>query len=333
MPRDRRREPGRGERTAPGIWRLRLPLPWPGVPHGNAWALADGDGIVLVDTGIHDEESAADLELAMAMVGLRIEDVRLLVCTHAHSDHYGQAAMITERAGCELWMHPNFDHVRKLAEDPDGLMEDRLARALKAGVPAERIESARELRRGRSSGIDRLVEPDRMLSEEVTFRTDHGEWNVVETPGHSPSHVCFFQPERRMLLSGDHLLGKITLYYDFGYSPDPVGEFLSSLERIRGLRARLCLSGHGRTFTDVETHIDGNVSLVNERVGIVAAALAEGPMTAYEITPRLNQLREGADDLILLETFCYLRHLEVAGRAEVTEEDGIERWGEPGAAG
>jgi hypothetical protein len=48
--------------------------------------------------------------------------------------------------------------------------------------------------------------------------------------------------------------------------------------------------------------------------------------TAYEITPGLNALREGADDLILLETFCYLHHLEVEGLAEMTEEDGIERW-------
>ncbi len=326
MPRERTREPGRGERTAPGIWRLRLPLPWPGVPHGNAWALRAGDGIVLVDTGIHDERSGADLELAMAQVGLRVEDVSLLVCTHAHSDHYGQAAMITERAGCELWMHPNYDHIRKLAEDPDGLLEDRLARGLRAGVPPERIERARELRRGSNSGIERLVAPDRPLDETVTFETDHGEWRVIETPGHSPSHVCFFQAERRLLISGDHLLGKITLYYDFGYSHDPVGEFLGSLEKIRGLDARLCLSGHGRTFTDVVPHIDGNVELVTDRVETVAGAIAEGPMTAYEITPRLNALREGADDLILLETFCYLRHLEVLGRAESSEEDGIVRW-------
>ncbi|MCW3048878.1 MAG: fold metallo-hydrolase, partial [Solirubrobacterales bacterium] len=47
----RKRELGRGERVLPGVWRLRLPLPWPGVPHCNAWAVAAGDGIVLFDTG------------------------------------------------------------------------------------------------------------------------------------------------------------------------------------------------------------------------------------------------------------------------------------------
>ena len=94
----RRRELGRGDRVLPGVWRLRLPLPWPGVPHGNAWALAAGDGIVLVDTGMHQPGSLAHLERALEQVNLRLDHVRLLVCTHAHSDHYGQAAPILERA-------------------------------------------------------------------------------------------------------------------------------------------------------------------------------------------------------------------------------------------
>src|SRR5260370_29612054 len=119
----RRRELGRGDRVLPGVWRLRLPLPWPGVPHCNAWALAAGDGIVLVDTGMHEPGSLAQLERALDQVNLRLEHVRLLVCTHAHSDHYGQAAPIVERAGCELWMHPNNEHARRFVSDPDAALE------------------------------------------------------------------------------------------------------------------------------------------------------------------------------------------------------------------
>src|SRR6187200_3779636 len=107
------REPavGRGEKVIPGVWRLRLPLPWPGIPHCNAWAIASGDGIVLVDTGMHEPGSLAHLERALDQVHLKLEHVRLLACTHAHSDHYGQAAPIRERAGCDLWMHPNHEHM------------------------------------------------------------------------------------------------------------------------------------------------------------------------------------------------------------------------------
>ncbi len=63
------KEMARGERVLPGVWRLRLPLPWPGVPHGNAWAVAAGDGIVLFDTGYADEGGTRQLENALAQVG------------------------------------------------------------------------------------------------------------------------------------------------------------------------------------------------------------------------------------------------------------------------
>src|SRR5688500_11820319 len=148
MAEERKPEPGRGERVLPGAWRLRLPLPWPGVPHGNAWALRAGDGIVLVDTGIHSDTSFGELELALRMVGLSVDDVQLLVCTHAHSDHYGQAAAIVERTGCELWMHPDIEHMTAPARDPEASFDERAASAIRSGVPEEMVREGRESRRG-----------------------------------------------------------------------------------------------------------------------------------------------------------------------------------------
>src|SRR5947199_3796624 len=149
----RRRELGRGERVLPGVWRLRLPLPWPGVPHGNAWALAAGDGIVLVDTGYHEPGSLAHLERALDQEGLRLEHVRLLVCTHAHSDHWGQAGPIIERAGCELWMHPHHEHATRSAHDPAAALTRRLEVARQSGVSAAALEQYAERVKGLPSGI------------------------------------------------------------------------------------------------------------------------------------------------------------------------------------
>ena len=115
----RRRELARADRILPGLWRLRLPLPWPAVPHVNAFAVAAGWGVVLVDTGLHEPGALHQLEQAFDQAGLRLEDVRLLVCTHAHSDHYGLAGPIIDATGCELWMHPNHRHMTSAAEDPD----------------------------------------------------------------------------------------------------------------------------------------------------------------------------------------------------------------------
>lgn len=325
----RRREVGRGERVLPGIWRLRLPLPWPGVPHCNAWAVAAGDGIVLFDCGLHEPGSLAHLERAMAQVNLRLEHVRLLVCTHAHADHYGQAQTVVERSGCELWMHGNYEHMLKTARDPDASLDRRIEIARQSGVPEIALAQL-EQRRGSNYGVAGVVLPARELTTGDVVSTDLGRWDVYETPGHAPSHICLHQPERRILISGDHLLGRVSLYYDHGFSPDPAQEFLDSLDVVAALDARLCLSGHGRTFTDVRAHITANRALVAERVGKVRAAIAAEPLTAFEIIPRVY---EGALTLVsgawwLNETLVYLEHLERRGEVErLPGEFGpVEQW-------
>lgn len=324
----RAKEVGRGERVLPGVWRLRLPLPWPGVPHCNAWALAAGDGIVLVDTGIHGPGSLAHLERALAQVSLRLEHVRLLVCTHAHADHYGQAATIVERAGCELWMHPRFEHMERAAQDPAAYLERRLEVAAQSGVSREALETYREARRGNEDfGVAGIVRPDRELLPGVEVETDLGTWTVHETPGHAPSHVCLFQSARRILLSGDHLLGRVSLYYDFGWTPDPAGEFLASLDVVEALDARLCLPGHGRTFTDIAGHIQANRDLVEERLAKIEGAIAATALTPVDVVPHVygHELTAMTANWWLSETLCYLTHLEREGRATRVARD-PDRW-------
>ena len=120
----------------------------------------------------------------------------------------------------------------------------------------------------------------------MTIETDLGAWQVIETPGHAPSHVCLYQPERRLLISGDHLLGRVSLYFDYGYTPDPVGEFLSSLDAsTRSTPGSRWPATAARSPTS-RGHIEANRALVAERLDAVRAALAGGPRTAYEIAPR-----------------------------------------------
>jgi glyoxylase-like metal-dependent hydrolase (beta-lactamase superfamily II) len=279
---------------------------------------------------MHEPGSLANLELALHQVRLRLEDVRLVACTHAHADHYGQAAPIVERAGCELWMHPNHEHAMRPLRDPEDAVTRRIEIARQSGVSEAALEHYAELVKEMPSGIAAWHEPDRALVPGVEIETDLGTWTVHETPGHAPSHVCLFQQERRILISGDHLLGRVSLYYDYGWSPDPVGEFLRSLDVVQALDARLCVAGHARPFTDVGAHIDANRKLVHERLHAVAAALDGEPRTVVEIVPEVygEPLTELNAGWRLSETLCYLRHLEVQGsvRRERVSAEEAERW-------
>jgi glyoxylase-like metal-dependent hydrolase (beta-lactamase superfamily II) len=294
----------------------------------NAWAISAGSGVVLVDTGLAGAGALAQLELGLREAGLKLEHVRLLVCTHAHSDHYGLAGSIVDAAGCELWMHPNHAHMTAHLDDPERMLERRIEVARQSGVPDAVITAAYEARRGQPLGVDRFVEPDRDLLPGVEVETDLGLWQVYETPGHAPSHVCLHQPDRGLLLSGDHLLGRISLYYDFGYTPDPAGEFLESLDVIDRLGVGLCLAGHARPFRDVDRKIEATRGTVLERIERVRACLDGVPKTPFEIVPQFLEDPEPTPMMLnwgLSEVLVYLNHLEMRDHAHRHEGD-VETW-------
>jgi glyoxylase-like metal-dependent hydrolase (beta-lactamase superfamily II) len=314
----------------PGIWRLRLPLPWPGVPHGNAWAVAAGEGIVLFDTGMGGKGRLRQLDLALAQAGFGVEDIGLLVCTHSHIDHYGLAASIVEAAGCELWMHPAWEHVRLLADDPAAALEHRIEVARQSGVPVAALERYREARSGNEeTGIDGIQVPDRDLVPGVEVETDLGAWQVHETPGHAPSHVVLHQPERKLMISGDHLLGRTVLFFDYGHTPDPVGEFLAGLAEVEPLEVELCLPGHGRPFRDPEAKIAEARRQVDELLEKVRQALGAGERTAFEIVAEIvgpENLDTPASAWILQIVLSCLDHMAIQGTVVSIDDTDPQRW-------
>ncbi len=327
---DQRASAPRTERVLPGLWRLRLPLPWPGVPHGNAWVLSAGDGVVLVDTGVGGKGRLRALDLALGQAGFGFEDVRLLVCTHSHADHYGLAAPIVERAGCELWIHPRWGHIRLMVDDPAAALEQRLEVARQSGVPPAALERYREARKGTDEDlIDGIKEPDCELVPGVEVETDHGAWQVYETPGHAPSHVVLHQPDRKLMISGDHLLGRTVLFFDHGHSPDPVGEFLTSLDEVEPLAVDLCLPGHGRPFRDVDAKIAEARRQVEELHGRVRAALEPGERTAFDVVREIVGPENASGPVsawVLQIVLSVLDHMALAGEAVAIAGSDPQRW-------
>ena len=303
-------------------------MPWPGVPHVNAWAIAAGSGVVLVDTGLGGPGALGQLELGLREAGLRLEHVRLLVCTHAHSDHYGLAGSIVDAAGCELWMHPNHAHMTANLDDPERMVERRIEVARQSGVPEKVIGEAYEARRGQPMGIDRFVPAAVDLLPGVEVDSDLGRWQVYETPGHAPSHVCLHQPDSGLLISGDHLLGRISLYYEYGYTPDPAGEFLESLDVVARLGVKLCLAGHARPFREVDRKIEATRDTVLDRIERLRACLDGAPKTPFEIVPEFLGDPDPSPMMLnwgLNEVLVYLNHLRLRDHAHVREGD-VARW-------
>ena len=171
--------------------------------------------------------------------------------------------------------------------------------------------------------------PDRDLVPGVEFETDHGAWQVHETPGHAPSHVVLHQPEDRLMLSGDHLLGRVSIFYDYGHTPDPVAEFLGGLEVAEGLETDLCLAGHGRPFRGIPAKVEANRELVAEQLGKVRDSFGAGPRTAFEAAGDLAapiELTPATAAWALQLALAYIDHLALAGELVATDDSDPRRW-------
>jgi glyoxylase-like metal-dependent hydrolase (beta-lactamase superfamily II) len=219
--------------------------------------------------------------------------------------------------------------VRALADDPDRALDRRIEVARQSGVPPAGLAEYERSRRGANTGIARAVEPSRELVPGVVVETDLGRWEVHETPGHAPSHVVLHQPESGLLISGDHLLGRVSLFFDHGHTPDPVAEFMVGLERVERLETTLCLAGHGRPFRDVPDKVVANRAELAEHLDRTRDAIGDEPRTAFEIVGDIigaENLNPATAAWGLQLALAYLDHLTALG--ELVEEEGSDprRW-------
>jgi glyoxylase-like metal-dependent hydrolase (beta-lactamase superfamily II) len=314
--------------VVPGLWRLRLPLPWPGNAHVNAYAIAREDGVLLVDCGTAgDPTCAAALENSLAAAGFGLEDVSLLALTHFHSDHAGLAAHVCERSGAPLWAHPDHDHAYRPIREPEAELAWRSRFLAREGVEGARIASYASVAE-ENEAVLAAVPLDRPLTEGVEIDTALGPWRVLETPGHSPSHVCLVQPESGLAIVGDLICAAFAPWFDYGWTPDPCGEFLRSLDRLLDIDGiEIALPGHGRPIEDTAGVTAMQRGRTLERLQRTRELLAAEPLDAYEVTTRLYGEVSDPDGVIhLSEALADLRHLRVRGETEVLEgEDGIRR--------
>jgi glyoxylase-like metal-dependent hydrolase (beta-lactamase superfamily II) len=310
-----------------GLWRLRIPLPWEAINHVNAYVIA-GDELTLVDCGTAGHPSCAEaLEVAVKATGHALEDVDRLVLTHVHSDHMGLAPLVLERSGAELWAHPNDAHFYDAVRETDRIVAARERRARQEGVPEHRLEpyrtAAEEL-----EGALAPVTPTHHLTDGVSIPTGLGAFEVHETPGHCPSHVCLLQRDSGVAIVGDLICPAFVPWLDYGYSADPLAETFGSLDVLEKLDPRLALPGHGRPIEDVRATIGDTRNGFAQRLGDTRRALSAGPAGAYELTTRIwgeePDLQATGHMTELLSYLRYLRGLGEVTRA--TEADGTYRY-------
>ena len=313
-----------------GVHRIAIPIPFAaaGGPV-NVYAVeARGGGLVLFDAGLGSDEAQAALAAGLARLGRRLDEVERIVVSHGHVDHFGAARFVQERAGRDLPVHVHAADAPKVLEGGRGFAVERPAYAAhlaRLGVPAE-VEAAVARSAGRTFALARRLAEVAPLAEGDVIEGRAVRLEVLHLPGHTPGLVALHEPRRRLLLPADHLLERISPNPLIELDPDgvqrfrPLRAYLASLARTRALAVDLVLPGHGAPFAGHAAVIDGLLGFYGKRQARLAALLAGGPRTAWELCAALFPAAHPSDAFLTVsETVANLEVLE--DRGEVARAD------------
>ncbi len=253
-------EPGSVLEVADGVFWVRMPLPF-ALEWINLWLLRDGEGWTIVDTGLATEETRTHWRSVFETV-LDGRPVKRVICTHMHPDHSGLAGWITRKFQCPLVMSRlEYLTCRVLLADTGREAPDAGISFFKAaGWDETALESYRKRFGGFGRAVSRFPDSYQRLEAGDSVAIDGSDWKVMIGNGHSPEHVCLFNADKNLFISGDQVLPRISSNVSvFPTEPDadPLGDWLASCERLADALPKdvLVLPAHNLPFVGVRARL------------------------------------------------------------------------------
>ncbi|MGG1876295.1 MBL fold metallo-hydrolase [Paenibacillus cisolokensis] len=301
---------------------LDNPLRWV-----NSYVLRGDEGVTIIDPGPRTEGSEREWEAALTQLGITPGDIASIVLTHHHPDHYGLAGWFQARSGGRVWMSRRAHQEAMLMWGPNSAMETALPSLFRLhGMPEHRLAELPAHLKGFNAQV--TPQPDvSFLEAGRPFHMGDRLWLPIETAGHAPGHLSFYDADRGVLLCGDAVLPQISPNVSLlpGSDEAPLALYLAGLRRLRELDVRTAYPGHRNPFTHFRERIDALLEHHEERLAYIAGLLREaGQLTAYEVCTALFGDSLGIHQLrfAMCEALAHLAELARRHNARVAEGTG-----------
>jgi glyoxylase-like metal-dependent hydrolase (beta-lactamase superfamily II) len=264
------------------LYRIEIPLPHNPLKSINSYVIKGPNRNIIVDTGLNREE--CKLAMLNGLTELRVDLTSTdFFITHLHADHLALVATI---ASDRSKIYLNAPDAGRLVSFFNRTNLRNFAR--REGFPEDQIEEALNNHPGFKYGIDRMPAFQPCKEGDII---NAGEYHLIcmETPGHSFGHTCLYEPGKKYLIAGDHILGDITPNIQCWFDDwDPLATYLASLDKTYMLDVKLVLPGHRRIFDNCRGRIEELKRHHDDRAREVLAILREGRYTAYEVASRMT---------------------------------------------
>jgi len=313
--------------VAPGILRCQLPIDMPGLGHVNCYVLEDERGVAIVDPGLPGPATLKVLTGRLAGAGIPLKRVHTVVVTHSHPDHFGGAGWVRRETGADIVTHRLFHLLWDRHAPPDVSADDLAPEAMGTpwtappwGGPIPKLPFKRRMWFTTARFFPRFARTPRptvRVADAERLTLGRREWVAIHTPGHTDDHLCLFDPESKVMLSGDHVLPTITPHIGgFVRNADPLQRFFDSLDKVAayGAEVTTVLPAHGHPFSDLAGRARAIREHHEHRLELVRATSDEfgRPMSVQEMSTFLFSPR-AQGPMADSETFAHLEHLRLAG--------------------
>ena len=306
------------EQVRPGLWSVPVPIPDNPLRYTLSYAFTADAGTVIVDPGWDSADGRRALTAGLAVAGVTPGDVAGIVVTHIHPDHHGLSAWIREESGAWIAMHPAEAETlpsRLWRERQPGSDQEWLR---SQGVPEQEVP-ALVMDPDRISSLLDMPEPDRFVGDGEILPISGREVRAIWTPGHTPGHLCLHDATAGVLLTGDHVLPRISpnIGVHSAGDADPLTDYLASLVRAGTFAAEEALPAHEYRFSGLDARSATLIAHHHDRGAEILRVIDRlGQPTAWVIATQLTWSR-GWDALgtmrrmALAETVAHLHYLAV----------------------
>lgn len=282
------------EKVRPGLWSIPVPIPNNPLRYVLVYALELDSGVAIVDAGWNTEDAFSALCSGLEEAGGSLADVQAVLVTHIHPDHYGLAGRVREESGAWIGLHPDdAEMLQARYIETDNLLAQMRVFLEDAGVPPMKLPDLNMASMMIRSQVT-MAEPDVLFEDGRLVEAPGWDLKAIWTPGHSPGHVCFYSEEQRLLLSGDHVLPRITpnIGVHSQQFPNPLGHYLESLLKVQNLGVDEVLPAHEYRFADLRARLDEIIIHHADRLAEIERLLHDSPgLTAWELSVRLTWSR------------------------------------------